>query len=159
MLGEFYHFYFFGQHIYLISILFCATDVYISREHGAVPRGVSPVLNARRLHSGMAVEGSDLAWHKLRAFLVKKCNNPNLLVKRMLPPPSLSHESHSDLMLVPSNDVQVYSIITLLLLFIIPLLTLIVTYSSAMERLRSKYRDVCRQQYVYFNFKVAHTLV
>lgn len=34
---------------------------------------------------------------------------------------------------------KVYSIITLLLLFVIPLIVLIITYSSAMERLRSEY--------------------
>ena len=58
------------------------------------------------------------------------------------------------------SAVQVYSIITLLLLFIIPLLTLIVTYSSAMERLRSKYMEGClsgqQQCFAGINFKVGH---
>ena len=35
--------------------------------------------------------------------------------------------------------IKVYSIITLLLLFVFPLIILIITYSSAMERLQSEY--------------------
>ena len=37
----------------------------------------------------------------------------------------------------PSSE-KVYSVVTLLLLFVIPFIVLIITYSSAMERLRSK---------------------
>ena len=46
----------------------------------------------------------------------------------------------------PSSE-MVYSVVTLLLLFVIPFIVLIITYSSAMERLRSKWED-CAQSTV-----------